>query len=132
MPRMSQPGVAHPISEASEYLRGLARRISPAYIAHTPARGAVLVGSASTGESDEYSDIDMGLQYDALPTDEQLDAARARGIRELGAQPFSGPVGSDWYRINGIECQVGFATLDALHRHLDRALSPDFLEGDQR
>ena len=132
MRRMSQRDAAHPISEASEYLRDLARRIAAAYIAHMSARGAVLVGSASTGECDEYSDIDLGLQYDALPTDEQLDAARAQVIRDLGAQPFSRPVDGDWYRINGVECQVGLATLDALHRHLDRGLGPDFLEGDQR
>ena len=132
MHRMSQLDLAHPVSKASEYLRDLARPIAAAYIAHTPALGAVLVGSASTGESDEYSDIDIGLQYNALPTDEQLDAARAQMIRELGAQQFPGPAGSDWYRISGVDCQVGLVTLDVLHRHLDRALSPDFLEGDQR
>jgi predicted nucleotidyltransferase len=82
---MSQHGPAQLISAASEYLRDLARRIAAAYVARTPARAAVLVGSASTGESDEYSDIDLGILYDALPADKELDAARAAVIRELEA-----------------------------------------------
>lgn len=129
---MSRRDLAQPISGASEYLRDLARRIAAAYVAHTPARAALLVGSASTGESDAYSDIDMGILYDALPTEEQFDAARAQVIRELGAQPLSRPIGGDWYGINGVDCQVGPATLDAVDRHLDRALGPDFVEGDQK
>ena len=106
MRRMSRHDEARPISEESEYLRDLARRIAAAYVAHTPVRAAVLVGSASTGKSDKYSDIDLGLLYDALPTEAQLAAARAQVIRDLVAQPFSGPVVSDWYRIDGVECQV--------------------------
>ncbi len=131
MRRVSQHDPAHPAGEASRHLRELAGRIAAIYAAHTPARAAILVGSASTGKSDEYSDVDMGLLYDEIPPEEQLDAARARVVRELGAVPLSRPNG-DWYRVGGVYCQVGLITLDALDRHLDRALGPDFQEGDQK
>lgn len=131
MRRVSQHDPAHPAGDAPRHLRELAGRIAAIYAAPTPARAAILVGSASTGESDEYSDVDMGLLYDEIPPEEQLDAARARVIRELGAVPLSRPNG-DWYRVGGVYCQMGLITLDALDRHLDRALGPDFQEGDQK
>ena len=131
MRRMSQQDSSHPVTEASLYLRALAGRIAAIYAAHTPARAAVLVGSASTGGSDEYSDIDMGPLYDTLPSDTQLDAARDQVIRDLGAVRLPRTNG-DWYLVDGIYCQVALATLDAVDRHLDRALSPDFQEGDQK
>ena len=128
---MSQPDGAPPASAASHVLLELAKRLAAIYVAHTPVRAAILVGSASTGESDAYSDVDMGLLYDALPTDQELAAARARVVTELGAVPLSRPWG-DWYLVGGVYCQVGLSRLDATDRHLDRALGPDWQDADQK
>jgi hypothetical protein len=112
---MSQRSAAQPISAASAHLCGLARRIAAAYIAHTPVRAAILVGSASTGESDAHSDIDMGVLYDALPPDEAVAAARAAlGSTENEPQGERGQGGfAEAGYVDGVEVEVGHGTLAA-------------------
>ena len=60
----------------SEYLLNLARRNLQPYLKLPQLRAAMVTGSAALGLSDRYSDIDMTLYYDALPTEEELNQAR--------------------------------------------------------
>jgi predicted nucleotidyltransferase len=49
------------MSDATAYLRRQARRIAAAYQAFAVPRAILLVGSAASGDADEYSDIDLLL-----------------------------------------------------------------------
>jgi predicted nucleotidyltransferase len=99
------------MSEIDDYLLTLARRNAEAYIAHTRPSAILLTGSAAHGECDRYSDVDMIVYYEALPSDDQLLAAWqampdvatrrpiSRGARMIGES----------YSVHGVECQVGHA-----------------------
>ncbi len=62
----------------SEYLLSLARRNLQPYLALPQIRAALITGSVALGLSDRYSDIDMMIYCDALPDDDELNAARLR------------------------------------------------------
>ncbi|MGZ8716310.1 MAG: nucleotidyltransferase domain-containing protein, partial [Gaiellaceae bacterium] len=64
-------------------LRGLARRITDAYLGHMTLRAALLTGSCARGDADGYSDLDLLLYADEAPPPE----APATAQRELGAGP---------------------------------------------
>ena len=100
------------MNTATQYLQALARHLAAAYCAHTNPLAILLVGSSAEGESDFYSDLDMSVYSDTLPTDAQLEAARA----QIGATDFwllaprtETEVVED-YQVNGVECQVGHIT----------------------
>src|SRR3954465_13782622 len=65
------------MTDESRYLVSLAQRIAAAYLAATAPRAILLTGSAATGESDRYSDLDLIMYYESLPSPEQCAAARA-------------------------------------------------------
>jgi hypothetical protein len=54
-------------SETSAYLRGPARRLTAAYVAHWPVRAVLLIGSA-VGVSDHYSDVGRLVYCDEPPS----------------------------------------------------------------
>jgi predicted nucleotidyltransferase len=66
------------ITQESAYLRTLARRIAGAYWDTVRPAAALLTGSAAEGKSDRYSDLDLILYHDALPSEDALRAARER------------------------------------------------------
>jgi hypothetical protein len=57
------------VTNAVAHLRGLAERSAAAYLAETEPQAILLVGSGATGDADAYSDIDLLLYYDDLPTE---------------------------------------------------------------
>src|SRR5690348_4710933 len=72
------------MTDASRYLVALAERISAAYVLNTRPRAILLTGSAATGESDYYSDVDLIVYHDDLPSDPDLAKARAAiGVDEV-------------------------------------------------
>lgn len=56
----------------SLHLRAVAGRIVDAALLRIPLRAALLVGSAPRGDSDLFSDVDLILYVDELPTDVTL------------------------------------------------------------
>jgi predicted nucleotidyltransferase len=64
------------MKEAGRYLTDMARRNARAYAALPEARAVLVAGSVAAGQSDFYSDIDLMVYYDALPSEEALAAAR--------------------------------------------------------
>lgn len=109
---------------AGRYLSALAQRNAEAYLAHTQPVAILLVGSAARDECDFFSDLDLLLYYDELPTDEQLERAR-RQITDAAFRPL-GPRGAssvlDTYSINGIECQAGHMLVAGVEHDLTRVL----------
>jgi hypothetical protein len=75
-------------------------------------RAILLVGSAATGDADEYSDIDLVHYYEEVPSDECLTAARvqlcAEGSRISSRDDAS--IGERYY-LDGVECQVAHVTV---------------------
>jgi hypothetical protein len=60
------------MSDPTAHLRTLAQRVAGSYIARTEPRAILLVGSGALGEADCYSDLDLVLYYDELPSDESV------------------------------------------------------------
>ena len=68
------------VNEIAERLRNLAESLVALELEHTAPAAALLTGSVSTGEADEYSDVDLILYFaDALPDDAAIEAVRAAG-----------------------------------------------------
>jgi hypothetical protein len=119
------------MTEASKYLVGLARRNALAYTELPQACAAMLSGSAAEGESDAYSDIDMMIYYEELPSDEELERARLRnqggerlwqlGTRENGAM-------MEAYPVAGVECQIVHVTIAAWERDMATVLDEHQVE----
>jgi hypothetical protein len=102
-------------------LRALADRLASADLASTQARAALLVGSAATGDEDAYSDVDLILYYDTLPSDDTLEAVRA----QLGAKRFrlagrdEAGIGERFY-LAKVQCQVAHVTVEGFEREIAR------------
>src|SRR5215211_2334131 len=119
------------MSDLTNEMRVLARRVAGGYIAHSEPRAVLLVGSGATGEVDRFSDLDLLLHYDDVPGVGGL--ARAR--QELGAKNFKGTPWpaetgySERYDVRGIHCQLGHAAIAPWEREIARVV--DDLELDR-
>lgn len=99
---------------ATDHLRGMASRIASAYSSDPKCRAILLTGSAAEGLSDFFSDLDLILYYDELPTQEQLDALRQRnggGDRLWVIGDAAEGALFEGYPIGGVECQCGHVTI---------------------
>jgi hypothetical protein len=109
---------------ASLVLADLARRVLAPYIALPQTRAALLAGSVAEGLSDEFSDLDMTVYYDTLPTDSQLAGARERSGGEalwsIDNREDGGLIES--FRVDGVECQIGHATIGAWEQNIAAVL----------
>ncbi|MEO8394455.1 MAG: hypothetical protein ABI700_15790 [Chloroflexota bacterium] len=102
------------MNEASQYLIELARRLAQPYIALPEIRAIILTGSASEGVSDFYSDLDVILYYETLPSEESLAKAAQTngGSRRVQLAPRQDDVAAiEHYFINGVECQFAHTTV---------------------
>jgi predicted nucleotidyltransferase len=109
-------------------LRAFAKRVADSYIAHAQPSAILLVGSAATGDADEYSDLDLIVYHQQVPADEAV----AETARELGAEAYRGTAWSDEsgeadergyserYSLHSVECQVGHISVGAFEREITR------------
>ncbi|NMG06285.1 hypothetical protein [Brasilonema sp. UFV-L1] len=113
------------MNAASQYLLKLAKRNVEPYISNPKAQAAMVTGSAAEGLADCYSDLDMIIYYDELPSPEELQVARQQNqgsevIWVLGERT-QGEVGEAYY-VNGVECQIGNITIVAWEREMAKVL----------
>jgi hypothetical protein len=112
------------MTEASRYLVSLAERVAAGYVTHTGPRAILLTGSAAEGLSDRFSDLDLIVYYDNLPSPEQVAAARssveAADVRTLPGQEAAGFI--DEFVIRGVICQVAHLTVAAWERDMASVL----------
>jgi predicted nucleotidyltransferase len=111
---MVAAGVLRTMSEDNRYLLNIARQIAKTYTAHPQAKAAMVTGSVAEGICDRYSDIDMSIYYDKLPSKEELEATRLQNqgserIWTLG-NTTEGAFGEAYY-VSGIECQIGHTAI---------------------
>src|SRR5260370_37060523 len=111
-------------SEASRLLLAFARRHARVYAAHPDARAIIVTGSAAEGVSDFYSDLDMILYYDRLPSEDELLAAcqqnEGKGRHLLGRAGDEEVM--DAYAVNGGECHCAHTTIAAWERDMATVL----------
>ena len=113
------------MNEPSQYLLALAKQKLQAYIVHPNAKAAMITGSTATGQADFYSDVEMFIYYDRLPSIEELRLVRQQNsgsepIRVLGDrhEGFWG----EFYFIDGIEFQIGNMTIEFWERDMATVL----------
>lgn len=99
----------------NHYLLALAKRNLQAYITNPKVKAAMVTGSVAEGECDFYSDIDMSIYYDELPTEKEIEIARQHNqgsarIWLLGDRSEGGF--AEAYKVNGVECQFGHVTIN--------------------
>ncbi len=85
----------------------------------------MVTGSVAEGLCDEYSDCDVCLYYDELPSEEELQLARQQNhgselIGILGDRQ-EGAFGES-FLINGIECQFAHATIAQWEKEISTVL----------
>ena len=100
------------------------QKIKP-YINHPQAKAAMVTGSTATGQADFYSDVEMFIYYERLPSIELLQFARRQNngsepIRVLGN--YDEGFWGEFYFIDGIEFQIGNVTIKFWERDMATVL----------
>lgn len=96
------------MTDESRYLNILATEMTAAYVAQTQPRAILLTGSAATGQSDTFSDLDLIIYYDSPPSTDQLAATRATlpiGDAQVTSDLETGSAIEE-YVLQGVECQI--------------------------
>jgi hypothetical protein len=118
------------VTDATEQLRALADRILAVYVKHTKPSAALLAGSASRGDADFYSDLDLLMYYDELPAREAFDAARGELGGELVRTNFDDPETDfgETFDLGGVQCQLGHLTIGPAEAELDQIAAGENLD----
>src|SRR5258708_10329088 len=100
---------------ASQYLLALARRNARAYAALPDTRAIIVTGSSVEGLSDFYSDLDVIVYYDKLPSEEKM-LAIAQQNGGIDRKPLGERTEDEYgeaYPVFWVPCQVGHSTIAA-------------------
>lgn len=113
-----------PTNEASRSLLAIAQRITEVYAAQLTAQAIMVTGSVAEGISDFYSDLDIILYYDTLPSEEQLLAAleQNQGQKRTLLGERSDDAVIETYMVQGVECQLAHTTIAAWERDMATVL----------
>jgi hypothetical protein len=108
-----------------DYLKNIVATVCEPYQAMPQTRAILSIGSVSYGHVDHYSDIDLAIYYEELPSPEQLEAAmKANGAEKLiwalGDRSEGGLIES--YLVKSVECQFAHTTAEAWQKHMDSVL----------
>lgn len=108
---------------ASLRLRAVASRIVGEALQRVPLRAALLAGSAARGDSDYYSDLDLILYVDELPTDEVLTAIQTAvgGVEPTRRERTEHACGEE-FTLDGIRVELPFITVVRVESHFDQLL----------
>lgn len=103
------------MSGENEVLLDLAQRNAARFVAKGKVTAILLTGSVGRGEADGYSDIDMILYYETLPTEEECASvyteAQGEDRKVLFADPEVGLM--EQYLVEGVVCQFAHLMQDA-------------------
>ncbi|MBD0345643.1 MAG: nucleotidyltransferase domain-containing protein, partial [Coleofasciculus sp. Co-bin14] len=113
------------MADRTQYLLELAKRNVKAYIANPKTKAVMLTGSVAEGLCDEYSDCDVMLYYDELPSEEELSFARQQNegaeLIEILGDRQEGAFGES-FLMNGIEFQFAHATIAQWEKEISSVL----------
>lgn len=74
--------MSHSERDLLPYLRNLVDQVCKPYAELPHTKGILSIGSVSYGKVDPYSDIDIAIYYDELPSDSELREAMERNGAE--------------------------------------------------
>ena len=109
---------------ASEHLRLLARRIVDETRKRVALRAALLAGSAGRGDADHYSDIDLLLYVDQIPSPDVVAGVR-QAVGGIGGGPRVQPTeqfSTEEFDLNGVRVELSFAAVSWTDARLDDLL----------
>jgi hypothetical protein len=107
----------------TEHLRARARRIVDEARRHVPLRAALLAGSAGRGDADFYSDIDLLLYVDELPTDETVAVVRdAVGGTNASRKERTERACGEEFDLDGVHTEMVFFKAREFEARLDELL----------
>lgn len=120
------------MTDATAHLRELAGRLAAGYAKQMRPHAVLLVGSAATGDADRFSDLDMLLYYERVPSAEALMKAQREVVGSeryrctdwldgSGAPDECGY--SERYVVGGIECQVARESVGAFEREIQSVVA---------
>ncbi len=113
------------MNDRSQYLLELVKRNLKAYIANPKTKAAMITGSVAEDLCDEYSDCDVMLYYDELPSEQELNLARQQNqgseLVEILGDRQEGAFG-ETFRMNGVECQFAHATIAQWEKEISSIL----------
>lgn len=110
--------------DRTEYLLNLVKHTVKAYIANPKTKAVMVAGSVAEGLCDEYSDCDVMLYYDELPSEAELQLARQQNqaaLIEILGDRQNGAFGES-FLLNGIEFQFAHATIAQWETELSTVL----------
>lgn len=96
-------------------------------------QAVIVVGSLARGQTDEFSDLDMSVLYETMPTNDEIAAGRAALVaaewrRFPGAEADAL---ADSFRMNDIECQVVHCLVSRLEKDLSAVLEEHATEHEK-
>jgi predicted nucleotidyltransferase len=113
------------MTDRTQYLLELVKHNVKAYIANPKMKAVMVTGSVAEGLCDEYSDCDVMLYYDELPSEEELNLARQQNqgseLIEILGDRHEGAFG-ETFRMNGVECQFAHATIAQWEKEISSIL----------
>jgi predicted nucleotidyltransferase len=113
------------MTDRTQYLLELVKRNVKAYISNPKTKAAMVAGSVAEGLCDEYSDCDVMLYYDELPSEEELHLARQQNqgaeLIEILGDRQEGAFGESFF-VNGVECQFAHATIAQWEKEMSTVL----------
>lgn len=113
------------MADRTQYLLTLVQRSVRPYIANPKTKAVMVTGSVAEGRCDEYSDCDVMLYYDELPTEDELTLARQQNrgaeLVELLGDRQSGAFG-ETFRLDGVECQFAHTAIAQWEAEMATAL----------
>jgi hypothetical protein len=102
------------MTDKTQYLLEIVKRNVKAYIANPKTKAVMVTGSVAERLCDEYSDCDVMLYYDELPSEEELGLARQhnQGVElvEILGDRQNGAFG-ETFQVNGVECQFAHTAI---------------------
>ncbi|MEG3846015.1 hypothetical protein QT971_03200 [Microcoleus sp. herbarium19] len=113
------------MTDTAQYLLELAKRNVKPYIANPKTKAVMVSGSVAEGLCDRYSDCDVMLYYEELPTEEELHLARQQNqgaeLIEILGDRLEGAFGES-FLMNGIEFQFAHATISQWEQEMSTVL----------
>lgn len=102
------------MTDRTQYLLELVKRNVKSYTANPKIKAVMVTGSVAEGLCDEYSDCDVMLYYDELPSEDELYLARQQNpgaeLIEILGDCQDGAFG-ETFQVNGVECQFAHTAI---------------------
>ncbi len=112
------------MNSASEHLRSLAGIVVDKTVEFVPVRAALLAGSAGRGDADHFSDIDLIVYVDQIPTQDASAKVREAvgGTDPLRKGQPTENFSAEEFDLKGVRVELAFATVGWMELRLDELL----------